>query len=1406
MLLALFSVQALGQFNPTSPPEPQKRYQVKLVADPAEASTPTGAGHYEVNKSVTITGYVNDTKWQLVNWTDEDGNVVSTDDKFTYTVINKDRVFTAHYQEVATSTVSVSAEPAGAGTNFTVYLAGKTSTQSGVYKVGATVAVNAGSHSNWTFLHWKNQATDEVVSTTRSFTYTVPEGDVHLVAHYKFTPGSLPTDPGVPQLPHKVYYDISPNSDAGSISVSGSTTHDSSNKVFSVQEGNSFTMTASANSGWKFSHWTLDGETVSTASKQTDVMGNTDRRYVAHYKFNPSGPSEPNPDATTRLSLYGQTVSLYRNSSMLYPLYLENTAEVKDINVSLQLPEGLTVDTENIQTTSRTSAYTVTPTLEGQVLTLDITGGTTVDGHNGAFVQIPITATEALTDGTYDMVFTANTITFADATTETAGCRNGKLQVSTLDEGEVQAIFSLDQVMNRVQFTNLSTEGCKTYVWDFGDGTTSTELSPRHDYAAAGTYRVKLSATGVIKTSVMEGDVTIADPATWTCGGDYTLNSADCSIRNFGSLHEALSMLSQCRPINHVIVRVPNGGTYSLNAVSADSLALLQTMTEKLIANGYTLQYVAPEGVSGTTLNFNVAAETETLGAALAHVRNLQLQNVAAKINGVELHPSILDAIGTETVCGESPTASIALTSLSENDQLTVEWTAVVGQGNTLADYPQSGTGDLPSMEITNEASSMQEVAYHIIYKLNGVELYTATHTIKVRPLLKYRTLNLSSPAEDATINFGNQTLSWTNLNSLVTGYTLYVQRTDDASAERTYEVSSNSRSIYCAPGASYTWRVVAHGACDYLESETRHFTVKKQADLVVESITAPAESPALKEISVKAVVANSGEGTTIRTSWTDALYYSTSPDLASPVCVTTKSHSGALAPGENYEVEFTVKAPDAELGVVYYYVMTDYKDSEDESDDANNQSTAAPMTIAESFMNVDDYEALKVLNTATVGEIWTHKWNIASNAINSTAWHGVTFNEDGRVIAIDLSSNNLSGELPTTGFNLPLLKTLRLSYNNLRGDVASFVENCPALTTLDMDHCQITEILSPLPEHITTVDLSYQYYNKSLSFLETQALEMNSIIENVELTSLLAYSHSDGDFSFHPDLRIFTTGNSYLGLLQHNGTGYTLRLNGDYNQTSGIDVVLEAYSGVAIYSRMPATLSWILGDANADGTVDVGDARQTLNRILRTDSGNFNFGAANTYTDNIINVQDVVATINKFIVEEETPETNAKSKYNTANADEATGNGALYATDSGIYLDAETPVAAIDFTLKGIKATQMALQLSRNDYQMFTHETATGTRVVIISLTGKELDSGLTRLLRTSVEGVEVLNVKAVDADAQPLLLRIGEGKPTGIEVFEAEDAAAEGLYDLQGRRLNEGATLPTGVYIKNGRKIITK
>ena len=136
-------------------------------------------------------------------------------------------------------------------------------------------------------------------------------------------------------------------------------------------------------------------------------MGTEDITLVANYVFIPSSPSEPSSDKRKHYSLYANMLDIYKGETQLYPISLENSTAAKSLTFSMTLPEGFTADVTKIQTTSRTSAFTVTGTLSGQTLTVSLTGGTQIAGDNGPVVLIPIKALSTLADGTYDIDFTS---------------------------------------------------------------------------------------------------------------------------------------------------------------------------------------------------------------------------------------------------------------------------------------------------------------------------------------------------------------------------------------------------------------------------------------------------------------------------------------------------------------------------------------------------------------------------------------------------------------------------------------------------------------------------------------------------------------------------------------------------------------------------------------------------------------------------------------------------------------------------------------------------------------------------------------------------------------------------------------------------------------------------------------
>ncbi|RIK18019.1 MAG: cell surface protein, partial [Chloroflexi bacterium] len=62
-------------------------------------------------------------------------------------------------------------------------------------------------------------------------------------------------------------------------------------------------------------------------------------------------------------------------------------------------------------------------------------------------------------------------------------------------------------------FTDTSTgEGITTWFWEFGDGATSNEQNPTHVYAAAGTYRARLTVTNAGGDDRSGQDVTVTAP------------------------------------------------------------------------------------------------------------------------------------------------------------------------------------------------------------------------------------------------------------------------------------------------------------------------------------------------------------------------------------------------------------------------------------------------------------------------------------------------------------------------------------------------------------------------------------------------------------------------------------------------------------------------------------------------------------------------------------------------------------------------------------------------------------------------------------------------------------------------------------------------------------------------------
>jgi PKD repeat protein len=90
-------------------------------------------------------------------------------------------------------------------------------------------------------------------------------------------------------------------------------------------------------------------------------------------------------------------------------------------------------------------------------------------------------------------------------------------------------------ILSPVQFTDTSTNVPQSWLWEFGDGSTSTEQNPLHTYSAVGTYTVNLTATNLKGTDKMvkTGYITKSDsnPPGTAFSANVTSGVSPCPVQ-----------------------------------------------------------------------------------------------------------------------------------------------------------------------------------------------------------------------------------------------------------------------------------------------------------------------------------------------------------------------------------------------------------------------------------------------------------------------------------------------------------------------------------------------------------------------------------------------------------------------------------------------------------------------------------------------------------------------------------------------------------------------------------------------------------------------------------------------------------------------------------------------------------
>ena len=156
-------------------------YTVTLFANPVEGGDVSGDGVYNYDDDVTVVAEPN-IGWMFINWTDENGDEVSTDYVYEFSMPNNDVELTANF-EIVDYTVTLIAYPVDeAGT-----LIG-----AGIYNYDDPVSVEAIANDvdGWSFIEWIDED-GNFVADTEVYAFTMPDNDVTLIAVFEQAPSCI---------------------------------------------------------------------------------------------------------------------------------------------------------------------------------------------------------------------------------------------------------------------------------------------------------------------------------------------------------------------------------------------------------------------------------------------------------------------------------------------------------------------------------------------------------------------------------------------------------------------------------------------------------------------------------------------------------------------------------------------------------------------------------------------------------------------------------------------------------------------------------------------------------------------------------------------------------------------------------------------------------------------------------------------------------------------------------------------------------------------------------------------------------------------------------------------------------------------------------------------------------------
>ena len=246
-------------------------------------ATTYGEGKYAIGEEVTVGTYTENEHYLFRHWT-RDGEVISEDQEFTFTIDGQDVKLTAVYEENPDNPI-----PHGESYGFELLVndeeGGRVEGPESPVESGTIVSITAYPNEGYEFVKWCD-ANGELFSNESSVSFEMPAEDVTLIAYFKQQDSpDEPFDPENPLEPYAHFGLSTTCSPEGVATTYGDGTYPKGEKVIVGTYPN--------DDHYVFVNWTCDGKVISRNSEFTYTMKNVPAVLVAVYAENPDNPLPP---------------------------------------------------------------------------------------------------------------------------------------------------------------------------------------------------------------------------------------------------------------------------------------------------------------------------------------------------------------------------------------------------------------------------------------------------------------------------------------------------------------------------------------------------------------------------------------------------------------------------------------------------------------------------------------------------------------------------------------------------------------------------------------------------------------------------------------------------------------------------------------------------------------------------------------------------------------------------------------------------------------------------------------------------------------------------------------------------------------------------------------------------------